>query len=95
MNTDDIINRTRLMENEIKVRILNRAHPHHCNTFFDFQIMKSESSRLSHEQQAMKDKIKVGILCMRSGLLVFFFSCYLASNMSCRYFNVGSILGKC
>lgn len=29
-------------------------------TLFDYyQIMKSETSRISHEQQAMKEKIKV------------------------------------
>lgn len=39
MSTDEIISRTRLLENDIK-------------------IMKSETSRISHEQQAMKEKIK-------------------------------------
>lgn len=39
MSTDEIISRTRLLDNDIK-------------------IMKSETSRISHEQQAMKEKIK-------------------------------------
>jgi 26S proteasome regulatory subunit T5 len=38
-STDDIINRTKLLENDIKV-------------------MKSEQTRLTHEQNAMKEKIK-------------------------------------
>ncbi|XP_031566783.1 26S proteasome regulatory subunit 6A-B [Actinia tenebrosa] len=39
MSTDEIVSRTRLLDNEIK-------------------IMKSEIMRISHEQQAMKEKIK-------------------------------------
>ncbi|CAI8058462.1 26S proteasome regulatory subunit 6A [Geodia barretti] len=39
MSIDEIISRTRLLENDIK-------------------IMKSETSRISHEQQGMKEKIK-------------------------------------
>jgi len=38
-STDDIINRTKLLENDIKV-------------------MKSEQTRLTHEQNSMKEKIK-------------------------------------
>ncbi|KAL5481719.1 hypothetical protein EMCRGX_G021947 [Ephydatia muelleri] len=39
MGTDELISRTRLLDNDIR-------------------IMKSETSRISHEQQTMKDKIK-------------------------------------
>lgn len=39
MSTDEIVSRTRLLENDIR-------------------IMKSETSRITHEQQTMKDKIK-------------------------------------
>ena len=46
-SNEDILNRTKLLENDIKVRSL-----------INNKIMKSETLRLSHEQAAMKDKIK-------------------------------------
>src|SRR5277367_4162327 len=50
-STDDIVNRTRLLENEIKVhsRQLLRLTK---------KIMKSETQRLTHEQGHMTEKIK-------------------------------------
>ncbi len=50
-SNEDIVNRTKLLENDIKVR---------CSFIHvEFgKIMKSETLRLSHEQAAMKDKIK-------------------------------------
>ncbi len=55
MSTDDIISRARLLENECKVRIFV--------TCTNVQIMKSEVVRLGHEQEAMKEKVKVRIYC--------------------------------
>ncbi len=65
MSTDEIISRTRLLENDIKVvrvivvLFLIKAHRGFCTNLALLQIMKSETSRISHEQQAMKEKIKV------------------------------------
>ena len=77
MSTDEVISRTRLLENEIKV-ILNKAHLRGSDWSFGkhfiLQIMKSEISRISHEQQGMKEKIKVRLVQI---LLIIFYMCYL------------------
>ena len=50
-STDDIVNRTRLLENEIKVHSMPAFEA-------DQKIMKSETQRLTHEQAHMTEKIK-------------------------------------
>lgn len=59
MSVEEIISRTRLLDNDVKVGVV--CHVTYLLYFFsyDTQIMKSEIARISHEQQSMKDKIKV------------------------------------
>lgn len=55
--TEDIQTRTRLIDNDIKVMFL-------CSTeslgsdLYTSQVMKSETMRLQHEQNVMKEKIR-------------------------------------
>ena len=51
-STDDIVNRTRLLENEIKVQSRQPL------IYTYVKIMKSETQRLTHEQTHMTAKIK-------------------------------------
>lgn len=62
LSTDEISSRGRLLENDIKVRGTSSLRPPpqtltpcRCTSL---QIMKSETSRISHEQSTMKEKIK-------------------------------------
>ena len=58
MSVEEIISRTRLLDNDVKVGVV--CHVTYLLFFsYDTQIMKSEIARISHEQQSMKDKIKV------------------------------------
>ncbi|RUS14469.1 hypothetical protein BC937DRAFT_93778, partial [Endogone sp. FLAS-F59071] len=73
LSTDEIFNRTRLLDNDIKVRVLLAqlifqtilAHQSQAlDAFFVirkrafYMVMKSEHMRLQHEQTSMKEKIK-------------------------------------
>jgi len=49
-STDDIVNRTRLVENDIKVLS--------SSEFAKRKVMKSENQLLTHEQGRMTEKIK-------------------------------------
>jgi len=57
LQTEDIQTRTRLIDNDIKVMSL-------CSTeslesdLYTSQVMKSETMRLQHEQNVMKEKIR-------------------------------------
>lgn len=56
LSTDEILTRTRLIENDIKVRapsVQTELIP-----FMHLQVMKSETLRLQHEQSVMKEKIR-------------------------------------
>ena len=68
MSTDEIVGRARLLDNEIKVPRRDfpvkvcpegRGLAVKPTYMFLLQIMRSEIVRISHEQQGMKDKIKV------------------------------------
>lgn len=67
MSTEEIVQRTRLLDSEIKVSGFNTDHKNHPAKYVAdlqpcmlccLQIMKSEVLRVTHELQAMKDKIK-------------------------------------
>lgn len=56
LTTDEIMTRTRLIDNDLKVRIVSRclAEP----SFIIPQVIRSETMRLQHEQNVMKEKIR-------------------------------------
>ena len=59
MSTEEIVSRTRLLDNDVKVIMMTSSGFHISSNLSLSQVMKSETARISHEQQSMKDKIKV------------------------------------
>lgn len=57
LGTDEILTRIRLIENDIKVRLCTRGRERMCANKL-FQVMRSETLRLQHEQTVMKEKIR-------------------------------------
>lgn len=53
--TDEILTRIRLIENDVKVCILLSVMG---VASYEFQVMRSETLRLQHEQSTMKEKIR-------------------------------------
>ena len=58
LSTEDIIARSRLLDNEVKVRMRQLDDCMPSNDFGFLQIMKNDIVRISHESQSMRDRIK-------------------------------------